>query len=455
MEKEHPRIQYAVMDDGLIRIARHKEHLHVRTLGHQAIRQFGAAHPGHHHIGHHQMDRPVVFFAGAKRMLPITTLQYAVPIVRKNFADQLPHPRFVFHHQDDFRSLLQVDVGLLRPERFHGFLYPRQIDFEGTASLQLAIHTNAAPALFDNPVYGGQPQSRAFAFILGGEKRFEYLRTGFLVHPPTRVAQGQHHVRAGMDPHVSFGGALIQLDIRSLDRKFSAFRHRITGVDRQIHDHLLDLSRIGLDAPDIRIEQRDPFNVLANKTLEHLIHVGHHGIEVQHPRLQHLLAAERQELLRERGGPLGGLLDLLGVSAHRIVVAEAKEQKIAVSRDGNQQVVEIVGNSAGQSPDRFHFLRLTELLFALLQGLLRLFEFRDVVVRHHHHGNSFIRKTGYPNHEPLRLPGTLTRILQIEGLPLIRNNLADARGDLSPPLPAPRFADLEIMDPQVVDRPDQ
>ena len=51
--------------------------------------------------------------------------------------------------------------------------------------------------------------------------------------------------------------------------------------------------------------------------------------------------------------------------------AEAIEDQIAVAVDHREQVVEVVRDAAGQPADRFHLLRLTELLLQPLQ-------FRDV-----------------------------------------------------------------------------
>jgi hypothetical protein len=52
-------------------------------------------------------------------------------------------------------------------------------------------------------------------------------------------------------------------------------------------------------------------DVLADHAPEHLLHVRDDLVDVEDPRLQHLLATECQELPREAGGPFGGLLDLL------------------------------------------------------------------------------------------------------------------------------------------------
>ena len=47
----------------------------------------------------------------------------------------------------------------------------------------------------------------------------------------------------------------------------------------------------------------------------------------------------------------------------QILQVAAGQQHVAIAGDDGQQVVEIVGDSSGEPPDRLHLLRLAELLF--------------------------------------------------------------------------------------------
>src|SRR2546430_5136766 len=53
-----------------------------------------------------------------------------------------------------------------------------------------------------------------------------------------------------------------------------------------------------------------PLSRSADDPPQHLLHVRDHDVDVEHLRLQHLLAAEGEELLRERRRPLAGAADL-------------------------------------------------------------------------------------------------------------------------------------------------
>ena len=61
----------------------------------------------------------------------------------------------------------------------------------------------------------------------------------------------------------------------------------------------------------------DELDVLADQPPQHLLDLGHDRVQVQDPGLQHLLAAEGQELAGEPGRALGGLRDLVDVLVRR------------------------------------------------------------------------------------------------------------------------------------------
>src|SRR5438874_1880673 len=60
-------------------------------------------------------------------------------------------------------------------------------------------------------------------------------------------------------------------------------------------------------------------------------------------------------------------------------------KQAAVPDNSREQVVEIVSDAAGEPAHRLHFLGLTKVLLAPLQGLLCHFAFGDVVHRQQYH----------------------------------------------------------------------
>ncbi len=55
------------------------------------------------------------------------------------------------------------------------------------------------------------------------------------------------------------------------------------------------MPRIGEHTSQTRIKAGDELDMLAEGPLQQFQHTGHYLVEVQHPRLDHLAAGERQE----------------------------------------------------------------------------------------------------------------------------------------------------------------
>jgi len=76
-----------------------------------------------------------------------------------------------------------------------------------------------------------------------------------------RVLDGKHDVAAAFEIET---GEVVFRDVHcGLDLELSAFRHRIQGVDDEIHQHLLDLAFVGFDAPESVAEIEEQIDVFA------------------------------------------------------------------------------------------------------------------------------------------------------------------------------------------------
>ena len=101
----------------------------------------------------------------------------------------------------------------------------------------------------------------------------------------------------------------------------AAGRQRVARVQHEIEDRLFDLRRIDPDHRRRRRQLARQRDVLANQPRQHALQPDDGLIEVHFLRHQHLLAAERQQLLRQRRGALPRFLDLFEVGAIGIVLA--------------------------------------------------------------------------------------------------------------------------------------
>ena len=93
------------------------------------------------------------------------------------------------------------------------------------------------------------------------------------------------------------GVGLVQFDVRRLDGELAALGHGVAGVDRQVHEDLLDLAGVGLDAAQVRLEGGRPGATSSPMSRRSIFSASAHDlVEVQHLGCEHLLAAEGQEL---------------------------------------------------------------------------------------------------------------------------------------------------------------
>ena len=186
------------------------------------------------------------------------------------------------------------------------------------------------------------------------------LRLG--IHAGAGVADGEHGVFPRRGGVVLRRVAAVELDVARLDRELAARGHGVARVDREVHDHLLQLTGVGPDGAQRRSQHGRQLHVLAQQPAQHFLELAHEGVQVYHARLQHLLAAEGEQLAGEPGGAIRRLVNLVRILAPRVLGSQILEQQVGVPRDRGEDVVEVVRDTPRQSPHGFHLLRLAQLL---------------------------------------------------------------------------------------------
>jgi len=109
-------------------------------------------------------------------------------------------------------------------------------------------------------------------------------------------------------------------------------RHRVAGVDHQVHDDLLDVGRIGQHQSQLGRGQRHQLDVFAHDASHHLVDARQHLVEIDDLGRHHLLSAEDQQLTRQLGGAQGGGVDLFQALRDRTSGLGLADQQLAVTR---------------------------------------------------------------------------------------------------------------------------
>jgi hypothetical protein len=104
------------------------------------------------------------------------------------------------------------------------------------------------------------------------------------------------------------------------------------------------LGSITVGGSSLATQQRR-VDVLADRALQHRLHVAHHLGEVERHRVHRPTAAERQQLAHQLGAARRGLRELLEV-APLPVVGGRLEREVRVVEDYREQVVEVVCDAA-------------------------------------------------------------------------------------------------------------
>ena len=103
-------------------------------------------------------------------------------------------------------------------------------------------------------------------------------------------------------------------------------------------------------------------DVITDGAAHQLLHLEHHPVQLDGPGLEHLLAAERQQLPGQIARAPIATDDLVQLVPDRVILGQLVAHDIDVQHDRHQEVVEVVRDAAREPPHRLVPLRVPELL---------------------------------------------------------------------------------------------
>jgi sodium-dependent dicarboxylate transporter 2/3/5 len=355
-EEQGALVVHAVPEDGVLGVAGHVEDAGGRAGGPHAVHQLTPAHARHHHVGQHHVDVVAFGLGDAEGLHPVARLEHRVALALQDLAGQRAHVLLVLHQQDRLVAGRGGRRGLVTRADLGGRFNLGQEDLEGGAAARHAADRDRAAVLAHHAVHHREAEPGALAGLLRGEKRFKDAGLGRRVHAHAGVHHPQDRVRSGGQRLRPIGG--LEPDVGGLDAERAPSRHRVACVHREIEQHLLELARVGVDASGAGAEREQQVDVLADEPPEDRTHLAHRAVEVEDLPLQHLLAAEGQELAGEPGRAIRSLLDQVHVLPEGIVRLEPSQEQCAAPGDDGEEIVEVVGDPAREAADRFHLLGL-------------------------------------------------------------------------------------------------
>ena len=246
--------------------------------------------------------------SGAVRTAPRPAAAFAASSTRSRRSSRIlrvssAHRVFVLDDQDRFRARAGRVVAATAAAGDLGVsVGARQVDLERRALAELAVDPDVAAALLDDAVDGREPEPGALAAVLRREERLEEPAAASLrVMPIAGVADREHHVRARGASCTSLHERLVELDVRRLDRQACRRRHRVPGVDDEVHEDLLELPGIGVDAAEVGRADSATSSMsspISRRSIGCIPVTS--AFRSSTVGLQHLLAAEGEQLPRQR-----------------------------------------------------------------------------------------------------------------------------------------------------------
>ena len=178
----------------------------------------------------------------------VASLQHRVAIVAQRAGEDAPNGGLVLREKNG----LPPAPRRYRPRR--GRLRRRQarhreMDAEARPRAWLAGDGDEPPALVDDAVDRGQAEAGPFPDHLRGVERLEDVGQRLGIHPGAGIGRDEHDVHAWRRNLDAAGGRLPRIDPHGggLERQRPAIRHRVARVQREVEQHLVELSRVGVD----------------------------------------------------------------------------------------------------------------------------------------------------------------------------------------------------------------
>ncbi len=137
-----------------------------------------------------------------------------------------------------------------------------------------------------------------------------------------------------------------------VDRELAPLGHGVAGVDPRFMSTCSIWPGSALTQPEARRQHVDQLDVLADDPPQHLLHVlPTMWFRSSGSGCNTCLRLKARSWLGQRRGALAGLRHLLEVVPQRIALPQPLQRELGVAQDDREQVVEVVGDAAGEPPE--------------------------------------------------------------------------------------------------------
>ena len=236
---------------------------------------------------------------------------------------------------------------------------------DGGAVAELALDGDGAARLLGEAAHHGEAEAGALADALGGEERLGGVREGLRVHARAGVGDGEADIAAGRQ----VGRRLVTVLRVGGDGQPAAIGHGVPGIDREIEDGELEL--VGVDQHRAQAELDPAFRSRSCGPSERARRSVMPSTSVARSTGSGFSSWRRAKASMRWVSEAPRWAPCMALSIRRSelrVVGQALAQQLEAADDRHQQIVEVVGDAAGQPADGLHLLALQQFLLGPRQG---------------------------------------------------------------------------------------
>src|SRR5262249_13715323 len=360
LQEERSGIKHPLVTQDIIGVSGYVKDLDVRPRFGNEFGEPSPAYVWHHYISDQHMNVASVLPGKRQRLCTVLGRQYCIAVVVKNHLQHVAHRVVILGQQNSLGALWQLRLGQGGRLRSDHSLDVRQIDLETGPGAWVATHANVAVALGHDAVYRRQSQPSAMPLGLRSKEWLEDMALGFGIHAAAGVTDDHQGVLSRRGSQVA-GEVFIYLNVAGFDDQVPTPGHGVARVHREVHKHLFNLTWISSHKAQRGTGYAHHLDVFTDQPPEHAVEVSYHLVEIDDARLQDLTAAESQELSYESRRPLTCPLDLSNVAPQCRRDLRIGEREVTATQHRHQQIIEVMGHAASQSPDALEFVCMAEL----------------------------------------------------------------------------------------------
>ena len=209
----------------------------------------------------------------------------------------------------------------------------------------------------------GQAEPGALADLLGGEERLEDAPELVLRNSDAGILDRHRNIAVRRFRLRRGAGQLRHAANR--DRQPAFAIHGVARIDRHVDQRGLELAGIGVDQAGAARHTGDDLDPRAGQGPDDFAQRLHVFADVEQFGLQRLPAREGQQLSGQFGGAVDGIRNRLDIAQPPLLGQLRPPQHIDGSPDHGEEIVEVMGDAAGELSERFEALPVLQRLLGL------------------------------------------------------------------------------------------